>query len=60
MKKILPIVLFSAVIACGCEISVVDTHTEKGSTETLSEEQQAKTQIDPQVNVPVKLPKIAK
>lgn len=54
MKKIIPMVLIGAAMSWGCTISVVDSHTEKGSQETLSEDQTANPEINPTIDVPVK------
>ncbi len=54
-KKLIPIVLFSSAALCsGCTISVVDTHTEQGSTETMDQDQATDAKIDPNLNVPIK------
>jgi hypothetical protein len=55
MKKYLPIVIFSSIVLCGgCTISVVDTHTESGSQETVDQDQAADAQVNPNFNVPIK------
>lgn len=56
MKKHLLLVLFSAAMMCSCTISVVDSHTEKGSQETLSEDQATSPNVDPKINAPIKSP----
>lgn len=46
--------LGAAFMLCGCTISVVDTHTEAGSTTTLDDDQNASAKVNPMINVPVK------
>jgi hypothetical protein len=56
MKKILPIVLFGSLAIYACTISVVDSHTEKGAQETISEDQATDPTVSPEINVPIKAP----
>ncbi len=57
MKKLLafPLILFSAFFT-GCTISVVDTHTESGSTETVDADQDAQADVKAALSVPVNSP----
>jgi len=40
----------------GCTVSVVDTHTESGSTESVTETQKTVPKVNGAINVPVQSP----
>lgn len=46
--------LAASFMLCGCTISVVDTHTESGSTTSLDDDQTASAKVNPMLNVPIK------
>jgi hypothetical protein len=55
MNKYITSVLFGACFVLGaCTISVVDTHTESGSQETVDQDQDAAANVNPAINVPLK------
>ena len=56
MNKIIPMVLFGSMAMFGCTISVVDTHTESGSQETVDADQDASADVKAALSVPVQSP----
>ena len=52
MKKLL-FLLASALIFSACTISVVTSHNQNGSTDTVDTDQEADPNISPNLNIPV-------
>jgi hypothetical protein len=50
----IPVLLFSTILLSGCTVSIIQTDTHGVSDDVVDDTSSTSTQVDPNVNVPVK------